>query len=87
MKRLKMSLFVVLAIMFSCTSGGTPSGGSDPPGPIAATPTFSPLPNGYSSALTVTIASATNGASIFYTTDGTPPSAASMLYAGPSMSA
>jgi len=83
MKRLEISLFVVLAIMFSCTSGGTPSGGSDPPRPTAATPTFSPLPNGYSSALTVTIASATNGASIFYTTDGTSPSAASMLYAGP----
>jgi len=69
--------------MFSCTSGGTPSGGSDTPRPTTATPTFSPLPNIYSSALTVAISSTTNGASIFYTTDGTSPSAASMLYDGP----
>jgi len=83
-KRLKISpLFIVLIIMFSCSSGGTSSGGSDTSGSTTATPTFSPLPNLYSSALTVAIASATNGASIFYTTDGTTPSAASMLYASP----
>ena len=84
MKRLKIfSLTLSLAIMLSCTNGGTSPGKSGTQGPIAATPTFSPLPNSYSSALTITISSATNGASIFYTIDGTSPSAASTLYVGP----
>ena len=84
MKRLKIFLLSLsLAMMFSCTSGSTPPGESNTTQPTTATPTFIPLPNSYSSALTITISSATNGASIFYTTDGTPPSAASTLYVGP----
>jgi hypothetical protein len=84
MKRLKLfSLSLSFAITFSCTSGGTPQGVSDTPRPTAAMPTFSPSPNSYSSALTITISSATSGASIFYTTEGTSPSNASTLYVGP----
>ena len=49
----------------------------------AAAPTFSPAAGSYSSALTVTISSATSGVSIYYTTDGTTPTVASSLYTGP----
>ncbi len=52
--------------------------------PTAAAPTFSPVAGTYTSIQTVTITSATSGASIHYTTDGTTPSAtAGTLYAGP----
>jgi len=49
----------------------------------AATPTFSPAGGSYTSAQQVTIASATSGANIYYTADGTVPTASSTLYTGP----
>jgi len=49
-----------------------------------ASPSFSPAPGTYSSAQTVTLSSATAGASIRYTTDGsTPTSSTGTLYSGP----
>lgn len=52
-------------------------------GTVAA-PTFSPAGGTYTSAQSVTIASATTGASIRYTTDGsTPTPTVGMLYSGP----
>ncbi len=49
-----------------------------------AAPTFSPPPGTYSSIQSVTITSATSGASIRYTTDGSTPSeTAGTLYSGP----
>ena len=48
-----------------------------------AIPDFSPAPGTYPSAQTVTISDATPGATIFYTTDGTMPSASSSVYSGP----
>lgn len=51
--------------------------------PVAATPTFSPAPGSYTSAQNVTLSDATAGASIYYTTDGSTPSAASMPYSTP----
>jgi Chitobiase/beta-hexosaminidase C-terminal domain/Fn3 associated len=51
--------------------------------PPPATPTLSPTPGTYSTTQTVTISDSTAGASIYYTTDGSTPTTASMLYAGP----
>ncbi len=51
---------------------------------LAATPTFSPSGGNYLTAQTVTIATATSGANIRYTTDGTTPSdTAGTVYSGP----
>jgi len=45
-----------------------------------ATPTFSPVAGTYTSVQNVTLASATAGAKIYYTTNGTDPTSASTLY-------
>ena len=47
------------------------------------TPTFSPAGGIYTSTLSVTIACSTSGATIYYTTDGSTPSASSTMYNGP----
>jgi len=49
----------------------------------AASPTFSPPAGTYSSAQTVTIASTTSGATIYYTTDGSAPTTSSNKYSAP----
>ena len=51
--------------------------------PAAATPTFSPAPGTYTSAQSVALSDSTTGTSIYYTTNGTTPTAASTLYASP----
>ena len=47
-----------------------------------AAPVFSPAPGSFSGTQTITLTCATTGASIYYTTDGSAPTAASILYSG-----
>lgn len=47
------------------------------------TPTFSPAGGTYTEAQTVTITSATDGVTIYYTTDGTTPNTGSSVYSSP----
>lgn len=54
------------------------------PAPVpAAAPTFSPAPGSYEGPKQVALSSATPGAVIHYTTDGTTPTADSPVYGGP----
>ena len=54
-----------------------------PTDPPAETPTFSPVAGSYESTQSVTISSATVGASIYYTADGSTPDATDTLYSAP----
>lgn len=58
--------------VFSWTRGGS----------SVAAPTFSPPAGSYASTQSVTLASTTTGAAIYYTRDGSAPSASSTLYTG-----
>jgi hypothetical protein len=51
--------------------------------PSVSTPAFSPAAGTYTSAQSVTISDATSGATIYYTTNGTTPTASSTQYSGP----
>jgi N-acetylneuraminic acid mutarotase len=51
--------------------------------PAAVTPAFSPAAGTYASAQSVTLSDATAGAILYYTTNGTTPTTASAVYAGP----
>jgi hypothetical protein len=51
--------------------------------PQSAQPTFSPAAGVYTATQTVTISDTTSGATIYFTTDGTTPTAASAVYSGP----
>src|SRR6202008_4883144 len=48
--------------------------------PTAATPVITPATGTYTSAQSVTITDTTSGANIYYTTDGSQPTASSSLY-------
>ena len=50
---------------------------------VTATPTFSPAGGTYTSAQTVVLSDSTQGATIYYTTDGSTPSQSSPVYTAP----
>jgi hypothetical protein len=50
---------------------------------VAADPTFNPLPGSYTSAQNVSLSSATAGATIYYTVDGSTPTHSSTVYSAP----
>lgn len=54
-----------------------------PPGEQVATPVFSPAAGFYTATVQVSISTATSGATIHYTTDGTIPTTASPVYSAP----
>jgi hypothetical protein len=51
--------------------------------PVAATPTFTPAPGAYGIGQTVTLATSTPGATIYYTTNGVTPTTSSLIYTQP----
>ncbi|HYF66975.1 MAG TPA: chitobiase/beta-hexosaminidase C-terminal domain-containing protein [Ohtaekwangia sp.] len=53
------------------------------PVPTVSTPQFTPAPGTYTSSQLVTITTATSGASVYYTLDGTTPTTSSTLYSEP----
>lgn len=58
-------------------------GGSGAQVTQTATPSISPAAGSYSSSVSVSITDATQGATIYYTTDGSTPTASSAVYTGP----
>ena len=73
-----------IVAFYSGNSSYAPSSASliEDIGGVAATPTFSPVPGMYSSSQPVTITDSTPGSVIYYTTNGTAPSASSTKYTG-----
>lgn len=55
----------------------------DAPKSSVVPPSFDPVPGTYTSAQNITISSTTNGAKIYFTTDGTTPNTSSPVYASP----
>jgi Chitobiase/beta-hexosaminidase C-terminal domain len=73
-------LFLILA---GCSTGNAKYGNPVTPPPATAAPVFSPAAGSYNSVQTVSITDVTAGAAIYFTTDGTVPTASSTLYTGP----
>ena len=73
--------FVAL-VFVGCGGGGNNGGGNNnpPPAQQAATPTFTPAGGTFAAAQSVTLATTTSGASIYYTIDGSTPTNTSTLF-------
>ena len=76
-------LVIALTVFIGCSGGGSSNNPSNTPAETVADPTFSPQGGTYGSAQSVTLATATSGAGIRYTVDGSTPSPTSgTLYSG-----
>ncbi len=80
MRKLVMPVFLSLAGVVGCGGGDDGGGGGQQ---TVATPTFSPAAGTYGAPQSVAITTATAGATIRYTTDGSTPTASSTVYSGP----
>src|SRR3990170_2847903 len=69
-----LSFLLISLMLASCGGGGGGGDSSSGGGGTVASPTFSPTPGPYATAQSVTISTATAGATIRYTTDGSTPS-------------
>jgi glucosylceramidase len=78
----KWILANVLAALSLLGCNGRGGSTTSPPA-AAATPTFNPAPGTFPLAQTVMLSDSISGATIYYTTDGSAPTTASRLYAGP----
>jgi MYXO-CTERM domain-containing protein len=72
--------FKVAALNVSGASAQSNEASAEPVAGIAATPAFTPAAGTYNGTQQVTITDSTPGASIFYTTDGSTPTASSTRY-------
>ena len=79
MSRTILMIGALLITLNSCGSGNS-GGTTTSPQQQASTPTFSPTAGTYTSAQTVSLSDTTTGASIYYTTNGSTPTTASILY-------
>src|SRR5271166_1501620 len=78
MRRVFPAVILPVLLLAGCSGGG--GGTTTPPEQPAATPTFSPSGGTYTSIQKVSLSDATTGASIYYTTDGSTPTAQSTLF-------
>src|SRR5271166_4751288 len=71
-------------VLAGCGGGGSAAGKATTSGnpQVAETPAFAPAAGTYSNAQNVTISTATSGATINYTVDGTMPTSSSPVYGG-----
>ncbi len=76
-----LAILALSSLLTACSGGG---GSSTPPlEPVLAPPTFTPAAGTYLGPQTVTLADATGSATIYYTLDGSTPTAASAAYKSP----
>jgi uncharacterized protein DUF5650/chitobiase/beta-hexosaminidase-like protein len=83
-KRIASLVSLTAAFLILLVGGTGGCGKKAQPGQVS-TPTFSPDPGTYISSLQVILSTETDGASLFYTTDGTAPTPSSTAYTGPFM--
>jgi len=76
MMRLAVVGFSCLSLIIAgCAMGNAKYGNPVTPSPATAAPVFSPAAGSYNSVQTVSITDATAGAAIYFTTNGTVPTA------------